>query len=83
MWIGPLPQPGEYQVIADAGAGHLVTVNLTVPEPENADDAKQSTRAGFKEEDGTLPWSRVLWGLLIIAGIGLLLRVVTRSKSSA
>ena len=70
------PNPGKYQLVLDAGAGHrkqrTITIVGTLPVSDSesrskADPVPSSTR---REELTRFPWERVALGLGVIALVG-------------
>lgn len=62
LWRFPRPKPGEYVVMADAGAGHVKQVTVTIP----VDDTPLSPTPPARQ------WSRwlvSLAGVVIIIGL--------------
>src|SRR5262245_58550464 len=74
------PNPGKYQLIVDAGAGHRkersITVVGTLPPPESeppviaADDAAPRSDSSSRAERTGLPWDRIAIGCGVIALLG-------------
>src|SRR5262249_7881431 len=59
-WTFPLPPPGAYQVVVDAGMGHLARVKVVVP--ATSAEGTLSTGPG-REEFTRAPWLKVGIGL--------------------
>jgi len=69
-WSFPVPPPGRYDVIVDAGAGHKTTVPITVPDTRDQTEARVSTGPSRGEFTRT-PWLPITFGLIVIAAAGL------------
>jgi hypothetical protein len=78
-WSFPTPQPGRYVAIVDAGAGHLTRVpfivparnpNTTITGPPTIPE--RLNEGASRAEVTAFPWTRVGFGLGVIAGAGFL-----------
>ncbi len=68
----PAPQPGRYQVVVDAGAGHVTQLSITVPARDAMPAVAVSLGDGPKRRDFTrFPWIKVCLGLGIIGAAAL------------
>lgn len=61
-WSFPIPKPGEYQIRADAGAGHLAFAEFTV-------DSENKVHFGRHGSNSPIhfPWVQATIGLVVIA----------------
>jgi nickel transport protein len=77
LWSFPVPAPGRYSVIVDAGAGHKTTVLLDIrggSVDSRASDASEpagGTTGPGRAEFTRTPWERILLGLVLIAALGI------------
>ncbi len=79
IWHFPLPQPGQYQVKIDAGAGHARTIRVTVADSNTGEiDSDSPTR----QEIADSRWSQLFLGLgtIGIIALGMLIAVHLRRK---
>jgi hypothetical protein len=80
-WSFPIPKPGNYNVIVDAGDGHHVERPLTVPVTP-ADTPAQSDGPS-RSEFTRIPWLRVGIGLTCIALVSIGARRIVRQTPPA
>jgi hypothetical protein len=64
-WTFAAPQPGKYQVHVDAGAGHRVSREVTIP--GEASGSRQISEGPSRQEFTEFPWLKVSLGLGTIA----------------
>jgi nickel transport protein len=67
VWTFPLPPPGEYQLVVDAGAGHRATKKLVVSARNQSTDNAAAAEHTFP--DNSSRWLKVAIGLSAIAAI--------------
>ncbi len=68
-WSFSAPQPGRYQVLIDAGAGHITQLNLSIPTRTMPSEAAAEMPLGdgpSRQDFTRFPWLKVGLGLAII-----------------
>jgi nickel transport protein len=82
LWTFPIPPPGKYQVIVDAGAGHRSAIRITVPANERGSSgAGQSLSISDRppRADATrFPWVRIVIGVCAIVVFFFVLMLIRR-----
>jgi hypothetical protein len=66
-WSCPLPAPGRYEVVVDAGDGHRKQELVTVPKRGTTAPSPAVSEGPSREEFTRTPWLRLAVGLVIIA----------------
>src|SRR5262245_21669573 len=61
-WSFPVPLAGRYEIVVDAGLGHLTEIELDLTPDRPADTGPS------REEFTRTPWLRIGLGLLVIGG---------------
>lgn len=64
-WSFPLPEPGRYQVVIDAGAGHKTKLDLTIPSA-GAEEGATISEGPSRREFTRFPLMKVGLGLAIL-----------------
>jgi nickel transport protein len=88
-WSFPRPAAGKYAVTADAGAGHRVSVPITIPTDTvlkthtPAPDEVIVTGGPTREELTRFPWLRAALGVAAIGGLAALLWLAKRGSNRA
>lgn len=82
----PLPKPGRYELIVNAGLGHLTKTDFTIRTSSEADKIGSAIDSNVpsEEEFTAFPWLKIIIGVTIIGGLclALLIAVVTgRSRN--
>jgi hypothetical protein len=80
-WSFPVPKPGDYNVIVDAGDGHHVERSLIVP--VSPTDAPTQSTGPSRSEFTRTPWLRVGIGLTCIALVSMGARRIARQTRPA
>lgn len=91
-WLAAAPPAGKYEVLIDAGAGHRVTLKITIPgtSSEKPDDATQRedpptaqvlSDGPSREEFTQIPWISLGAGLALIALFAVASRVLLRQNT--
>ncbi len=70
-WSFPLPRPGKYEVVVDAGAGHRCTQKITVRADPSAAAAPVVSDGPPREEFTRFPWLNLVLGIGLIGLVGL------------
>lgn len=91
-WTFSRPQPGKYEVVIDAGAGHRTTLKMAVseeaPSAGSSGDSLPSettpvlSEGPTREEFTRFPWQNLGIGLLVIAAASLAVFALVRRKVS-
>jgi nickel transport protein len=68
-WTFPLPRPGPYEIVVDAGAGHRVTKSIVVPAVLPPGPTGPVADGPSRAEFTGFPWLRLAAGLAIIAAL--------------
>jgi len=80
MWSFPVPAPGKYKVVVDAGGGHLAKTTITIPArpaavPGTTTPCGSSFPSSIESEviisDGPTRADRTGWRRWLMAGLGL------------
>lgn len=71
-WSFPTPAPGKYRVTIDAGAGHRVTISVTVPTGVPTSDETPAPVGRQREEFTKFPWMGLTIGLGALGAIAVL-----------
>ncbi len=66
-WSCPLPRPGRYQIVVDAGDGHRKQELVTVPERGPVSQKRIAGDGPSREEFTRTPWLKLAVGLAMIA----------------
>ncbi|MFO0863732.1 MAG: carboxypeptidase-like regulatory domain-containing protein [Gemmataceae bacterium] len=82
LWDFPLPPPGKYQLVVDAGEGHRTKRNIEVPREETSAPASVSDGPS-RDEFTRMPWERLALGLAAIAVVGVALPWMLRKTRGA
>jgi hypothetical protein len=88
-WSFARPEPGQYRIAVDAGAGHRTTVALVIPgsdtgsAPGSAADSVPTPGQPDRDEFTRFPWLRLGLGIAAIAGVGGIAWVLLRVRRHA
>jgi hypothetical protein len=83
-WSFPAPQPGDYLVLVEAGAGHSARVKMTVPSVGDSGGAAIPISDGpSRREFTSFPLARVGLGLEFIGAGGLAAWFVLRRRRTS
>ena len=82
-WSFPLPRPGPYEIVVDAGAGHRKEKSIVVPDVLPPGPTGPVADGPSRAEFTRFPWLRLAAGLAIIAALAAGWLVVRRGAGAA